>query len=113
MNGPQQNSPRRRLQALLAIPDSQRTDAEWDELNELEIMLAPGNRIGPSEPGGGRRSGGSQQGAGGQHAGNQNGGAGTQGKPAGGAPAKKPARNKFPKRAPKPKTPSGGAAPAA
>jgi hypothetical protein len=50
MNAPSQNSPRRRLEALLAIPDSQRTDAEWDELIELEITLAPGNRLGAPEP---------------------------------------------------------------
>ena len=37
-------SPRLRLQALLAVPDRQRTDEQWDELNELEIMLAAGNR---------------------------------------------------------------------
>jgi len=40
------NSPRARLQALLAIPERQRTDEQWDELNELEIMLASGNRQG-------------------------------------------------------------------
>ena len=44
MNEPQPISPRRRLEELLAIPDRMRTDAEWDELNELEILLAPGNR---------------------------------------------------------------------
>lgn len=44
MNKPQPISPRRRLQALLAIPERDRTDEEWDEMNELEIMLAPGNR---------------------------------------------------------------------
>lgn len=44
MNAPQPVSPRRRMQQLLAIPDRDRTDAEWDELNELEIQLAPGNR---------------------------------------------------------------------
>jgi len=49
MNGPELNSLRARLQALLAIPERQRTDAEWDELNELEIMLAAGNR--PGAPG--------------------------------------------------------------
>lgn len=32
------------MQQLLSIPERQRTDAEWDELNELEIMLASGNR---------------------------------------------------------------------
>jgi len=42
---PPQNpvSPRQRMQELLAIPDRNRTDAEWDELNELEI--APALRI--------------------------------------------------------------------
>lgn len=38
------NSPRARLQQLLAIPERDRTDEEWDELNELEIAMAPGNR---------------------------------------------------------------------
>lgn len=42
-------SPRSRLQALLAIPDNQRTEEQWDELHELEITLAPGNRIGHQE----------------------------------------------------------------
>lgn len=127
MNAPQQTSPRRRLQELLAIPDNQRTDAEWDELNELEISLAPGNREGAPDPnlrrptpstGLGRkpprgpRPGGQQK-------------AGGQGKPAGqpkpapqpkppvaakageeGQQQKKPAR-KFRKRAPKP-NPSPG-----
>lgn len=44
MSEPQPTSPRARLQVLLAIPERQRTDAEWDEINELEIMLAAGNR---------------------------------------------------------------------
>lgn len=52
MNAP--TSPRRRLQELLAIPDSQRTDAQWDELNELEIKLAPGNREASRQPEGRR-----------------------------------------------------------
>jgi hypothetical protein len=43
MNKPQTNNPRARLQQLLAIPDRQRTDEEWDELNELEIALAMGS----------------------------------------------------------------------
>jgi hypothetical protein len=46
MNEPQPVSPRARLQELQAIPENQRTEAQWDELNELEIMLAPGNREG-------------------------------------------------------------------
>jgi hypothetical protein len=44
-NDPKQFSPRRRMQELLAIPDSQRSDAQWDELIELEIQMAPGNRV--------------------------------------------------------------------
>ena len=44
MNEPHPVSPRVRLQALLAVPDRQRTDEQWDEINELEILLAPGNR---------------------------------------------------------------------
>lgn len=51
MDEAQPTSPRARLQVLLAIPERQRTDAEWDELNELEIMLATGNREGASEQG--------------------------------------------------------------
>ncbi len=45
--------PRRRLRELLSIPERDRTDAQWDEIIELEIQLAPGNRIGPSPAGGG------------------------------------------------------------
>ena len=37
-------SPRARLQQLLAVPERDRTDEQWDEINELEIMLASGNR---------------------------------------------------------------------
>lgn len=51
MNESQPPSPRQRLQELLAIPDRQRTDAEWDELNELEIMLASSNREGAPQQG--------------------------------------------------------------
>ena len=68
MDESQPSSPRARLQALLAIPERQRTDAEWDELNELEIMLASGNRQGAPDPnqrnpqqGGQHRHGGGQQ----------------------------------------------------
>ena len=51
INSPPPVSPRRRLQILQAIPDNQRTEAEWDEIVELEISLAPGNRIGQPMPG--------------------------------------------------------------
>jgi len=49
MDAPQPISPRQRLQELLAIPEGRRTEAEWDELNELEIKLAAGNRQGAPE----------------------------------------------------------------
>ncbi len=93
MNAPQPVSPRRRLQELLAIPDSQRTEAQWDELNELEIKLAPGNREPGNredhgEPGPPRNN---QPGAG-------------RGEPRGGPMGKRPAR-KFHKRPPKTNTP--------
>jgi hypothetical protein len=35
--------PRRRLRDLLAIPERDRSDAQWDEIIELEIRMAPGN----------------------------------------------------------------------
>jgi hypothetical protein len=60
---PQLPDPRRRLRELLAIPDHQRTDAIWDEIIELEICLAPGNRIQGSpgsQPEPGRRQGSGQ-----------------------------------------------------
>lgn len=44
MNDPQPIDPRRRIRELLAIPERDRTDEQWDELNELEIRTAPGNR---------------------------------------------------------------------
>lgn len=47
-----QFDPRRRIRELQSIPERDRTDAEWDELNELEIQTAPGNRAGsnPQQP---------------------------------------------------------------
>lgn len=42
--------PRRRIRELMSIPERDRTDAEWDELNELEIQTAPGNRSGNLQP---------------------------------------------------------------
>ncbi|OGA46094.1 MAG: hypothetical protein A3F74_10270 [Betaproteobacteria bacterium RIFCSPLOWO2_12_FULL_62_58] len=84
MNESQPISPRVRLQELLAIPDRQRTEAEWDELNELEIVLAAGNREGAPEQGL-RRNGTAP---------------GGRPKPGGGPHGKKPVR-KFHQRRPK------------
>jgi hypothetical protein len=84
MNESQPTSPRQRLQELLAIPDRQRTDAEWDELNELEIMLASGNREGAPDPGARRI----------------NTGPARHSRPGGGGHDKRPAKN-FHKRGPK------------
>lgn len=47
--------PRRRLRELLSIPEGQRTDPQWDEIIELEVQLAPGNRIGGDLPRTGNR----------------------------------------------------------
>ncbi len=44
MDAAQPMSPRARLQELLAIPESKRTDAQWDEIHELEIKLSAANR---------------------------------------------------------------------
>lgn len=71
--------PRRRLRELLSIPEGQRTDAQWDEIIELEIQTAPGNRAispqqrqdhgphesrGQQQPGGWKRPGGGKPGGG-------------------------------------------------
>jgi len=65
MNDPEQEARRRRIRELMAIPERERTDAQWDELNELEIMMAvtngqamprahpPGGQQGRHKPGGG------------------------------------------------------------
>lgn len=50
---PQPADPRRRLRELLSIPERDRTDAQWDEIVELEIQTAPGNRAVPAPAGGG------------------------------------------------------------
>ena len=34
-------SPQQRLRELLAIPERQRTDAQWDEIIEIEISQGP------------------------------------------------------------------------
>ncbi|MBK6676491.1 MAG: hypothetical protein IPG52_06575 [Rhodocyclaceae bacterium] len=44
--------PRRRLRELLSVPERDRSDEQWDEINELEIQFAPGNRVHPGSPAG-------------------------------------------------------------
>ena len=44
MNEPKSTDLRHRLKELLAIPERLRTEAQWDELNELEISLTSVNR---------------------------------------------------------------------
>ena len=44
MDEPEQAPPYQRLRELLAIPERQRTEAQWEEINELEIALTPVNR---------------------------------------------------------------------
>lgn len=76
MNSPAPTQPtdlKRRLRELLSVPERDRTDEQWDEIVELEIQLAPGNRIaGPAGNSGGGGGGGGNQG------GNQNVGGGNQ-----------------------------------
>ena len=50
MNDQQPIPPRSRLKELLAIPERQRTDAQWEEINDLEITLASANRAENNEP---------------------------------------------------------------
>lgn len=49
MEKPPLDSSRRRLQELLGIPERQRTETDWDEINELEIALTPANRTAAPE----------------------------------------------------------------
>lgn len=67
---------RRRLRELLSVPERDRSDEQWDEMIELEIQLAPGNRVGSNEQAGGGNPGRGQmqhgkQGGGGAGAGAQ------------------------------------------
>jgi hypothetical protein len=76
----QTSSPQQRLRELLAIPDNQKTEAQWDELIELEIALAQGGR--PINMGnGGSKSQGQAQQARKQNAKPQAGGGGQPKKP--------------------------------
>lgn len=72
---PQPIDNRRRLRELLSVPERDRTDEQWDEIIELEIQLAPGNRISGNEPMGGGVVGGHHHG---KSAGGGGGGLGQQ-----------------------------------
>jgi len=85
MNPPQKMSPDGRLQELLATVESQRTDAQWDEIHALEIELSSANREQPLNRGALRNTPATAAG---------------QLRPRGGAPYKKPLQ-KAHKRRPK------------
>lgn len=74
MSDPEHIARLTRLRELLAIPDRERNDAQWDELNELEIVLASSNRQGAPRPeqqgGGGQNQNRPRHGGGGQQPGN-------------------------------------------
>lgn len=89
---PPPNDNRRRLRELLSVPERDRTDEQWDEIIELEIQLAPGNRASPAD-----------QGSGGP--GNAGGG---HGKPAGASKKHRPRSNN--NRRSRPNKPSGNSA---
>lgn len=95
---PPVNDNRRRLRELLSVPERDRTDEQWDEIIELEIQLAPGNRISAND-----------------HGGNVGGGLPHQGKPSGGggglggqAKKHRPRTNNNNRRPRQNKPPSGG-----
>ena len=56
-SAPPANDNKRRLRELLSIPERDRTDEQWDEIIELEIQLAPGNRVSAADHGTGPGSG--------------------------------------------------------
>ena len=51
VTAPPPNDSRRRMRELLSVPERDRTDEQWDELIELEIQNAPGNRVSGAEQG--------------------------------------------------------------
>lgn len=89
MDEAEQQAKRQRLKELQAISDRQRTDEQWDELNELEIMFAAGNREGAPMPRGNTPGGG-------------------QPRPGGGGPQNRNQGRKFHHRPPKRNGPPGG-----
>lgn len=91
---PPANDNKRRLRELLSIPERDRTDEQWDEIIELEIQLAPGNRVSASDHGGGPGAGGG------------GGGGMSHGKPSG-QPKKHRPRSNNNNRRPRPNKPSG------
>ncbi len=85
---------KRRLRELLSVPERDRSDEQWDEIIELEIQLAPGNRISGNEQSAGPgRSHGQQM----------------HGKPSGGGGQQKKHRPRTNNnRRPRPNKPQGG-----
>jgi len=56
-SAPPPNDNKRRLRELLSVPERDRTDEQWDEIIELVIQLAPGNRVSAAEQGGNQGGG--------------------------------------------------------
>jgi len=81
--------PQQRLKELQAIPDNMKTEAQWDELIELEIAMAQGGQVIRTG-----QKGAQHPGQGGKHAKAHGGGGG------GGSQVRKPAR-KFHRKPPK------------
>jgi len=69
MSDPEFDARRARMKELLAIPDRERTDEQWDELNELEIMMAVSNRHLSSHAPQGQKGNNNQRGGGPRHGG--------------------------------------------
>jgi hypothetical protein len=95
MNEQQTLPPHVRLKELMSIPDNQKTEAQWDELIELEIALAQGGRMG----GGNGQKAPQQAGPGNKNPNKPHGGGG-----GGSGQPRKPAR-KFHKKPAKPAVP--------
>jgi hypothetical protein len=68
---PQGISPQARIRELMSIPDNHKTEAQWDELIELEIALAQGGRL-LNLPARQQKPGGKGSHGGGQHPGQHN-----------------------------------------
>ncbi len=100
---PPTTSPHQRLRELQSIPDNQKTEAQWDELIELEIALAQEGRPG----GGGQKPQGTAPQAKKHNSKSHGGGPSGGGGGGGGAQQPRKPQRKFHKKPPKPAAPGG------